>query len=67
MIIAKLARLEVLTGIEWRLRGSNGEYYVSAVGGGCRNLFSFFDSYHKSKELDIYLNGVIAGLEFNRK
>ena len=67
MVKAKVARLEVLTGIDFNVLGCNGLYSVTPKSGVPFTAFSYMSYYRKTRDLDIYLDGVIAGLEFNRK
>ena len=67
LIKCKVARLEVLTGIDFQVLGCNGEYSVTPKSGVPITAFNYMGYYRKSKDLEIYLDGVIAGLEFNQK
>ena len=54
--------LTELTGTEHRFAGCNGEYC-------CCNFspFSYLRGYHTMKEITLYVEALINGLEFNKK
>lgn len=67
LVKAKVARLEMLTGREFSVAGCNGEYSVTPKDGCPITAFSYMSRYQKSRDLDIYLDGIITGLEYNLK
>lgn len=55
-------QLTELTGIKHQFAGCNGEYHCSVF-----TPFSYLRGYHPIKEMTLYVEALIDGLEFNKK
>lgn len=61
---AKVEQLEKVTGFKMEIISSNKEYAIQSKGGP---YIGFVGWYRPIKELIIYVDGFLAGLEYNKK
>ena len=56
-----VTKLSKATGIEFSFYGSNGKYSCSGI-----SPFAYFNGYHTQRDICLYIEGILAGISYNK-
>ena len=56
-----IKQLREATGIPFSFYGSNGLYSCSGI-----SPFNYFNGYHSQRDICLYIEGILAGMSFNK-